>query len=109
MPFLDAPLDNAPRAIVFDVGRVIIRVDLSRLSKTLGIRGGRSHLQALRELEANPRWPDWQEGRMSPRDWNWLLDLLENPPAPNARLKAALKHYRKARRDDAGTAFNWKS
>ena len=28
--------------------------------------------------------------RLSPRDWNWLLDLMENPPKPNARLKAAL-------------------
>lgn len=47
--------------------------------------------------------------RLSPRDWNWLLDLMENPPKPNARLKAALKRYRKARRDDAGTSFSWES
>lgn len=46
--------------------------------------------------------------RLSPRDWNWLLDLMENPPRPNAKLKAALKRYQKARQDDAGTAFNWK-
>jgi len=45
--------------------------------------------------------------RLSPRDWNWLLDLLENPPPPNARLQAALECYQKAQRDDAGTAFNW--
>ena len=31
--------------------------------------------------------------RLSPRDWNCLLDLMENPPKPNARLKAALKRY----------------
>jgi uncharacterized protein (DUF1778 family) len=47
--------------------------------------------------------------RLSPRDWNWLLDLMENPPEPNARLKAALKRYQEARRDDAGTSFNWGS
>lgn len=62
---------------------------------------------ALKEAEAVIEREDVI--RMSPRDWNWLLDLLENPPAPNARLKAALKRYQKARRDDAGTAFNWKS
>ena len=45
--------------------------------------------------------------RLSPRDWNWLLDLLENPHMPNARLKAATERYQKARRDDAGTAFSW--
>ncbi len=44
--------------------------------------------------------------RLSPRDWNWLLDLMENPGKPNAKLKAAMKRYRKARLDDAGTAVN---
>ncbi len=46
--------------------------------------------------------------RLSPRDWSWLLDLMENPPKPNAKLSAAMKHYQKARQDDAATAFNWK-
>jgi len=46
--------------------------------------------------------------RLSPRDWSWLLDLMENPGKPNARLKAAMKLYQKAKRDDAGTSFNWK-
>jgi uncharacterized protein (DUF1778 family) len=46
--------------------------------------------------------------RLSPRDWTWLLQLMENPPKPNARLKAAMKRYNKARQDDADTAFNWK-
>ena len=45
--------------------------------------------------------------RLSPRDWNWLLELMDNPPRPNARLKAALKRYQKARQDDAGTSFSW--
>ena len=45
--------------------------------------------------------------RLSPRDWNWLLDLMENPPKPNARLKAAMKRYQKAKRVDADSAFNW--
>jgi uncharacterized protein (DUF1778 family) len=46
--------------------------------------------------------------RLSPRDWNWLLELMENPPEPNAKLKAALERYKKAKLDDAGTSFNWK-
>lgn len=45
--------------------------------------------------------------RLSPRDWNWLLELTETPPKPNARLEAALKRYQEARQDDAGTSFNW--
>ena len=47
--------------------------------------------------------------RLSPRDWNWLLDLMEKPPKPNSRLKAALKRYQKAKRDEAGTSFSWGS
>ncbi len=46
--------------------------------------------------------------RLSPRDWSWLLDLMENPPKPNAKLSAAMKHYQKAKQDDAATVFNWK-
>ena len=32
---------------------------------------------------------------------------MENPPKPNDQLKAAMKRYQKAQRDDAGTAFSW--
>jgi uncharacterized protein (DUF1778 family) len=45
--------------------------------------------------------------RLSARDWNWLLDLMENPPKPSPKLRAAIKRYQKARRDDAGTSFSW--
>jgi glucose-1-phosphatase len=70
VPLLGPPIDKAPRAVIFDIGRVIIRVDLSRSMGKLGKRDGLSHLQVLRELEADPRWLDWQEGRMTPRDWH---------------------------------------
>ncbi len=45
--------------------------------------------------------------RLSPRDWGWLLDLIENTPEPNAKLKAAMTRYQKSKRDDADTSFNW--
>lgn len=45
--------------------------------------------------------------RLSPRDWNWLLELAEAPPKPNAKLAAALKRYNKARRSDAHHVFDW--
>jgi FMN phosphatase YigB (HAD superfamily) len=70
VPFLGPPIERAPRSVIFDVGRVIIRVDLSRSFAALGKRDGLSHLQVLRELEADPHWPDWQEGRMTPYDWH---------------------------------------
>lgn len=46
--------------------------------------------------------------RLSPRDWSWLLDLMVNPPKPNAKLTAAMKRYQKAKQDDASSAFSWK-
>jgi uncharacterized protein (DUF1778 family) len=45
--------------------------------------------------------------RLSPRDWNWMLALLDNPPQPNPKLQAALQRYQLAKANDAGTAFNW--
>jgi uncharacterized protein (DUF1778 family) len=44
---------------------------------------------------------------LSPRDWSWLLDLLDNPPEPNASLKSAMARYQQSRRYDADTSFNW--
>ena len=44
--------------------------------------------------------------RLSPRDWSWLLALMENPPKPNAKLKAAMKRYQKAQLNDASTSVN---
>jgi len=45
--------------------------------------------------------------RLSRRDCERLLSLLDNPPKPNARLKADQKHYQKAKRADADSSFNW--
>ena len=70
MPFLGPPMDTAPRAIIFDVGRVIIRVDLSSSMGAIGKLRGLSHAQVMQELETDKRWPDWQEGRMSARHWH---------------------------------------
>ncbi len=46
--------------------------------------------------------------RLSSRDWDWVLDLIESPPKPNAKLKAAQARYQKAKRDDADHSFSWK-
>lgn len=47
--------------------------------------------------------------RLSPRNWEWLLDLMEKPPKPNAKLNAAMKRYQKTKRDDEDNAFNWEA
>ena len=45
--------------------------------------------------------------RLTRRDSEMLLDLLENPPQPNARFDAAMTHYRKVKRADADSSFEW--
>ena len=45
--------------------------------------------------------------RLSREDWDWILDLLDNPPEPNAKLKAAVERYKKAERGDADSGLDW--
>jgi uncharacterized protein (DUF1778 family) len=45
--------------------------------------------------------------RLSSRDAEMFIHALENPPPPNAKLKAALQHHQDAKQDDEGTSFSW--
>jgi glucose-1-phosphatase len=58
------------RAVIFDIGRVLVRLDVSRAVADLsdGISLSPDELWSL--IQTDPRWPDWQEGRMSPHDWH---------------------------------------
>jgi glucose-1-phosphatase len=61
------------RAIIFDVGRVLIRIDIRKVQEILsnGLPYMPEELWAA--IEKDPRWPDWQEGRIAPRDWHLHL------------------------------------
>jgi len=61
------------RAIIFDIGRVLIRVDVARATSGLAEGTSMSPQEIWSSLEKDPRWIDWQEGRMSPRDWHLHL------------------------------------
>ena len=58
------------RAIIFDIGRVLIRIDASRAMKGLAIGLTLSPDELWSAIEKDPRWQDWQEGRISARDWH---------------------------------------
>ncbi|MEQ1528009.1 MAG: DUF1778 domain-containing protein [Methylococcales bacterium] len=62
---------------------------------------------ALKEAQAVIEHEEFM--RLSPRDWSWLLELMENPPQLNAKLQAAMKHYQDANQNDADNSFNWGS
>ncbi|MFI5096017.1 MAG: HAD family hydrolase [Candidatus Acidiferrales bacterium] len=57
------------RAIIFDIGRVIVRVDVARAMLGLASGTSLSPSELWSAIEKDPRWPAWQEGRITPRDW----------------------------------------
>jgi glucose-1-phosphatase len=61
------------RAIIFDIGRVLVRVDVSRAVAGLSQGVALSPDDLWSAITHDPRWPDWQEGRISPRDWHLHL------------------------------------
>jgi glucose-1-phosphatase len=61
------------RAVIFDIGRVLIRVDVSRAMDGLASGLTLTPQEIWSAIEKDPRMLDWQEGRMSPRDWHLHL------------------------------------
>ena len=65
------PAEQKIRAIIFDIGRVLVRIDLGRAMSGLAEAVSFSPEEVWAALEKHPTWLDWQEGRMTPRDF-WL-------------------------------------
>jgi HAD superfamily hydrolase (TIGR01509 family) len=103
------------RAIIFDIGRVLVRVDAARAVERLAPGSSLSPEEAWASLQKDPRWPDWQEGRVSPWDWYlhvskrlgtslafdqftaaWNAALDPQPIQDNAFLEKLSKRYRLA-------------
>ncbi len=106
---------NRIRAIIFDIGRVLIRVDISRATSGLASGLSLTPEEVWSAIERDPLWPDWQEGRISPRDWHlhvtkrlgasltfeqftevWNRALDPNPIQSESFLERLSKKYRLA-------------
>jgi glucose-1-phosphatase len=61
------------RAIIFDIGHVLIRVDTSRAMDGLASGITLTPQEVWSAIEKDPHWLDWQKGRVSPRDWHLHL------------------------------------
>jgi glucose-1-phosphatase len=69
-----------PKAVLFDIGRVIVQLNLKRAfthleshaatSNSLSEIRERSHEHIWTAIQADPRWRDWQEGRVTPQEWH---------------------------------------
>jgi glucose-1-phosphatase len=57
------------RAILFDVGRVLIQVDIARAAAGLAAGLTLSPAELWSAIQNDPHWQDWQEGRMDPHAW----------------------------------------
>jgi glucose-1-phosphatase len=103
------------RAVIFDIGRVLVRVDVARAMSGLGQSMGLAPEELWSAIEKDPHWPDWQEGRMTPRDWHlhlakrlggaltfeqftevWNRALDPKPIQEDAFLEGLSKRYRLA-------------
>jgi FMN phosphatase YigB (HAD superfamily) len=101
------------RAIIFDIGRVLVRINLERAMAGLAESVAMSPQEIWAALEKHPTWLDWQEGRMKPRDfhlsvcqrlgitltfdqfteiWNRVID--PKPILEDEFLAPLAKHYR---------------
>jgi len=70
---------STPKAVIFDIGRVIVRLDLKRalapIAAAMHASTDRSakHLspeESWELIRADQRWQDWQEGRISSAEWH---------------------------------------
>jgi len=61
------------RAIIFDIGRVLVRIDLRRVQAGLAQGLSLTPKELWSAIGKDPRWTDWQEGRISPHDWHLHL------------------------------------
>jgi glucose-1-phosphatase len=103
------------RAIIFDIGRVLIRVNVSRAMDGLASGVSLTPQEVWSAIENDPHWMDWQEGRISPRDWHlnlnkrlgssltfeqfveiWNRALDPNPIHADSFLESLSKNYRMA-------------
>ena len=57
------------RTIIFDIGRVLVRVNVAKAKAGLAKGLTLSPDELWSAIEKDPRWQDWQEGRMSAHDW----------------------------------------
>jgi HAD superfamily hydrolase (TIGR01509 family) len=103
------------RAIIFDIGGVLIRVDISRAMSGLTSGLSMTPQEVWSAIQKDPHWLDWQEGRISPRDWHlhltkrlgtsltfeqfsevWNRALDPDPILSEAFLEKLSKNYRLA-------------
>ena len=61
------------KGIIFDIGSVLIRVDVARAMQGLATVSPLSPAELWSAIQKDPLWPDLQVGRISAHDWHMHL------------------------------------
>src|SRR5215475_1603721 len=80
------------QAIVFDIGRVLVRMNISGAVKSLARDVSLSPEEIWTAIQKDPRWQDWQEGRISPQDWHLHLSRRFGSSLSFAQFTEAWNH-----------------
>jgi putative hydrolase of the HAD superfamily len=83
-------MSNSPHgAVIFDIGRVLVKLDLARAVEGLSQGVSLSPAELWSAIEKDPRWHDWQEGRISPHDWHLHISKRLGSPLKFAEFREA--------------------
>ena len=77
------------RAVIFDIGRVLIGLDLDRAMSSMALGLTLSPAELWSAIEKDPSWKDWQEGRLSARDYHQTLTKRLGSTLPFERFAEA--------------------
>jgi len=58
------------QALLFDIGQVILRVNVPRAARLLADGAGMTQEQVIAAIEADPQMISFQEGRLAPEEWH---------------------------------------
>jgi putative hydrolase of the HAD superfamily len=83
------PAAATPQAVIFDIGSVILRLNIARALDVAGSGSGLSAKQVWRAVETDALWNDWQEGKIDPHDWHRHLVQTIGSPADFDLFSAA--------------------
>lgn len=77
------------RAVIFDIGRVLVKLDVARVIAGLSEGISLSPEELWSAIQTDPRWSDWQEGRISPHDWHQHIGKRLGSPLKFAEFRDA--------------------
>src|SRR5258708_36350985 len=77
------------RAVICDFAGVLVKLDLAPAIAGLSQGISLPPAELWTAIEKDPRWHDWQEGRISPHDWHLHITKRLGSPLKFEEFRAA--------------------